>query len=41
MSAIVKPKLKAAREALGKKDYAKAKDSSLSVLDYEPENFHA
>ncbi|KAI0700930.1 TPR-like protein [Cytidiella melzeri] len=41
MSAIVKPKLKAAREALAKKDYIKAKDASLSVLDYEPENYNA
>lgn len=41
MSAIVKPKLKAARDALQKKDYAKAKDASLSVLDYEPDNYNA
>jgi hypothetical protein len=41
MSAIVKPKLKSAKEAIGKKDYAKAKDLALNVLDYEPDNYTA
>ena len=41
MSAIVKPKLKAARDAITNKDYEKAKDASLSVLDYEPDNYMA
>ena len=41
MSSIVKTKLKAAKEAVGKKDYEKARDASLAVLDYDPENYHA
>ncbi|KAI0093293.1 TPR-like protein [Irpex rosettiformis] len=41
MSAIAKTKLKAAREAIAKKDYIKAKDASLSALDCEPENYLA
>lgn len=41
MSAIVKTKLKAAKEAVGKKDYEKARDASLAVLDYDSENYHA
>ena len=41
MSAIVKTKLKAAKEAVGKKDYEKARDAALAVLDYDSENYHA
>ena len=41
MSSIVKAKLKAAKEAVGKKDYEKARDASLAVLDYDSENYHA
>lgn len=41
MSAIVKTKLKAAREALAKKDYEKAKSAASDVLDYEPDNYNA
>lgn len=38
---LVKSKLKSAREALSKKDYAAAKVSALKALDYEPENYNA
>ncbi|OBZ66566.1 Superkiller protein 3 [Grifola frondosa] len=41
MSAFVKGKLKTAREAIGKKDYERAREASLSALDYEPENYNA
>ncbi|GJE96722.1 TPR-like protein [Phanerochaete sordida] len=41
MSAIVKTKLKAAREALAKKDYEKAKSAASDALDYEPDNYNA
>ena len=41
MSAIVKTKLKAAREALAKKDYEKAKSAATDALDYEPDNYNA
>ncbi|KAG6829553.1 hypothetical protein H0H92_004222 [Tricholoma furcatifolium] len=38
---FAKSKLKAAREALGKKDYQTACDASSQVLDYEPDNYNA
>lgn len=41
MSAIVKTKLKTAREAFAKKDFVKAKDASLSALDYDADNYLA
>lgn len=41
MSTIVKTKLKGAREALGKKDYEKAKILATSALEYDPENYNA
>ena len=41
MSAIVKTKLKAARDALAKKDFEKAKSAASDVLDYEPDNYNA
>lgn len=41
MSAFVKTKLKAARDALGKKDYTSAKDLATTVLEYEPDNYNA
>ncbi|EIN11575.1 superkiller protein 3 SKI3 [Punctularia strigosozonata HHB-11173 SS5] len=41
MSTFAKPKLKAAREAIGKKDWTKARDTSAEVLEYEPDNYHA
>ncbi|CCM00695.1 uncharacterized protein FIBRA_02734 [Fibroporia radiculosa] len=41
MSTFAKGKLKAAREAIGKKDYEKARDTSTEVLEYEPENYNA
>lgn len=41
MSAIVKTKLKAARDALGKKDYASARDAATQVLDFDPQNYNA
>ena len=41
MAAIVKTKLKAARDAISKKDYEKARDASLAVLEYDPDNYNA
>ena len=41
MSAIVKTKLKAARDAILKKDWEKAKTASSDVLDYEPDHYNA
>lgn len=41
MSAIVKTKLKAARDAVSKKDYDKARDAASAALDYEPDNYMA
>ncbi|KAI8969575.1 TPR-like protein [Trametes punicea] len=41
MSAFVKGKLKAAREALSKQDNEQARDAALSVLEFEPENYNA
>ena len=41
MSAHVKGKVKAARDALNKKDYQLAHDTSLQVLEYEPDNYNA
>ncbi|KDQ57736.1 hypothetical protein JAAARDRAFT_35420 [Jaapia argillacea MUCL 33604] len=41
MSAFAKGKLKAARDALGKKNYQLARESASQVLDYEPENYNA
>ncbi len=38
---LVKVKLKAAREALGKKDYPNARDAAAQVLEYEPDNYNA
>ncbi|KAF9451265.1 protein prenylyltransferase [Macrolepiota fuliginosa MF-IS2] len=38
---FAKSKLKLARDAIGKKDYATAQDAATQVLDYEPENYHA
>jgi superkiller protein 3 len=41
MAARIKNKLKKAREALGKKDFAAARDAALQVLDEDPENYNA
>lgn len=41
MSAFVKSKLKAARDALGKNENEKARDAALGVLEYEPDNPNA
>jgi hypothetical protein len=41
MSALIKGKLKAAKDALNKGDYQLAHDTSLQVLEYEPDNYHA
>ena len=41
MSTFVKPKLKAAREAIKNKDYEKARDQAQGALEYEPENYNA
>jgi superkiller protein 3 len=38
---FTKSKLKQAKELLGKKDYAGARDAANQVLEYEPENYHA
>ncbi|KAI0063698.1 superkiller protein 3 SKI3 [Artomyces pyxidatus] len=40
-TAFVKNKLKAAREAIGKKDYQTAHDASAQILEYEPDNYNA
>lgn len=40
-SSFAKTKLKAARDALGKKQYEAARDAALQVLDYEPDNYNA
>jgi len=40
MSAV-KSKLRAARDALDKKDYIKAKEAALEVLDVEANHYHA
>ncbi|KAG9316442.1 superkiller protein 3 [Chiua virens] len=40
-SSFAKTKLKTARDALGKKDHAAARDAALQVLDYEPDNYNA
>ncbi|KAH9947609.1 TPR-like protein [Amylocystis lapponica] len=41
MSAFVKNKLKAARDAINKKEYEKAKGAATEVLEYEPGNYNA
>ncbi|EMD32118.1 hypothetical protein CERSUDRAFT_119089 [Gelatoporia subvermispora B] len=41
MSAFVKSRLKAARDAIGKKDWETAKQSAEGVLEYEPANYNA
>ena len=41
MASYVKNKLKAAKEAIGKKDYQASRDAALGVLEYEPENYTA
>ncbi|KAJ3899280.1 superkiller protein 3 [Lentinula edodes] len=41
MSSIVKTKLKNARDFLGKKNFAGAKDAALQVLQYEADNYNA
>ncbi|KAF7375997.1 Antiviral protein [Mycena sanguinolenta] len=38
---LVKGKLKAARDALGKKQYAAAKDAAEQALAFDPENYNA
>lgn len=40
-SANLKAKLKAARVALDNKDFQSARDASLHVLEYEPDNYLA
>ncbi|KAI6121364.1 superkiller protein 3 [Pisolithus sp. B1] len=40
-SAFVKSRLKAARDAIGKKQYETARDAASQVLDYEPDNYNA
>ncbi|KIJ67566.1 hypothetical protein HYDPIDRAFT_174010 [Hydnomerulius pinastri MD-312] len=41
MSSFAKTQLKAARDALGKKQYEAARDAASQVLDYEPDNYNA
>jgi hypothetical protein len=41
MSSFAKSKLKAARDAIGKKNYEQARDAAAQVLDYEPDNYTA
>ena len=41
MAAIVKTKLKAARDATNLKDWKKAKAAASATLDYDPENYMA
>lgn len=41
MASIVKTKLKAARDAIGKKEYQAAEQAALQALSYEPENYNA
>lgn len=40
-SPFVKTRLKAARDAITKKDWQVAQDASLQVLEYEPDNYNA
>lgn len=41
MSALVKVKLKAARDAIGKKDWDAAENAASQALDFEPDNYNA
>jgi superkiller protein 3 len=41
MAAVVKAKLKAARDAIGKKNWEAARDAATGVLDFEPDNYNA
>ncbi|TDL26128.1 TPR-like protein [Rickenella mellea] len=41
MSTLIKTKLKRARDCIGRKDYAAARDAAADVLSYEPENYNA
>jgi hypothetical protein len=38
---LAKNKLKLARDALNKKDYAQARNAASQVLEYEPDNYNA
>ena len=41
MASHVKTKLKQAREAIGQKNYAKARDLSLGILELDQNNYNA
>ena len=41
MSSFAKLKLKAARDAIGEKNYEQAREAAVQVLDYEPDNYTA
>ncbi|KAF8513017.1 TPR-like protein [Hysterangium stoloniferum] len=41
MASFIKSKLKAARDAIGKKDYKGAEAAATQVLEYEPSNYNA
>ena len=40
-SAFIKSRLKSARESLGNKDFAGARDATLQILEHEPQNYNA
>ena len=41
MAAIIKTKLKAAKDAVGKKDYEKARKYASDALEFDQENYNA
>jgi hypothetical protein len=41
MASFLKTKLKAARDAIAKKDYKVAEEAAGQVLEYEPANYNA
>jgi hypothetical protein len=41
MAAAIKTKLKAARDAIGRRDYLAARQSASSVLDMDAQNYNA
>ena len=41
MASFVKSKLKAARDAIAKKNFELARDAASDVLSYDPDNYNA
>ena len=41
MTSFIKTKLKAARDAIAKKDYKTAEEAASQVLEYDPANYNA